>query len=188
MTTDNGQRPSYTLCVIPSETFSAKMPAGEIGANLARRGRRVLISSQLIDCFFFLFRRPTQLMEVQPHCLLKNSMTTPSASIQRSKSMMTSSSSSMGCRSYNSKSQHATRFTSGSSARLQHHAVEIHHPDDGSGGAGPPHSSPAAPATSPSSSSMERHQHQQRDEEANNSLTSSSRQGNEIRPTQKTNV
>ncbi|XP_046441772.1 gamma-aminobutyric acid receptor exp-1-like isoform X2 [Daphnia pulex] len=125
-------------------------------------------------------RMPTttsqQLMEVQPHCLLKNSMTTPSASIQRSKSMMTSSSSSMGCRSYNSKAQHATRFTSGSNARLQHHAVEIHHPDDGSGGAGPPHSSPAAPATSPSSSSMERHQHQQRDEQANNSLTSSFRQ------------
>jgi hypothetical protein len=86
-----------------------------------------------------------QLMEVQPHCLLKNSVATPSASIQRSKSMMTSS---MSC--YKPQPPHTTtRFiSSGSSSRQQqqHHAVEIHHPDDGSGLQSP---SVAPSATSP---------------------------------------
>ena len=106
-----------------------------------------------------------QLMEVQPHCLLKNSVATPSASIQRSKSMMTSS---MSC--YKPQPPHTTtRFiSSGSSSRQQqqHHAVEIHHPDDGSG--------LQSPSVAPSATSPVGDEHQ-----TNNSLmVSSHRRGN----------
>ena len=106
-----------------------------------------------------------QLMEVQPHCLLKNPVTTPSASIQRSKSMMTSS---MSC--YKPQPPHTTtRFiSSGSSSRQQqqHHAVEIHHPDDGSG--------LQSPSVAPSATSPVGDEHQ-----TNNSLmVSSHRRGN----------
>ena len=114
-----------------------------------------------VCCFFLSHFRlidgflPVQLMEVQPHCLLKNAATTPSASIQRSKSMMTSSTSCY-------KPQQTTRFMG---ENRQHHAVEIHHPDDGSGGL------QSSQVTSPSSADSER-----RWERANNS-TASSRQG-----------
>ncbi|XP_057364807.1 glycine receptor subunit alpha-2-like [Daphnia carinata] len=64
-----------------------------------------------------------QLMEIQPHCMLKNPAAQPSTSMQRSKSMMTPS---MSC--YRPQQQQ-TRCASS----RQHHAVEIHHLDDESG-------------------------------------------------------